>query len=266
MADEGQTHEHRSGNRLVRALRHLTRAALLSFVVALIVTSVLWKSPRADAQSTPNRAAAYEAGQRPWLRCGVEHTFEVDFEGTGRPYHAEWRRCGPAQAQWKPDGKTIDYPTHYVTVLRQAAAPTALAVFDNAEEPGLTYIQSVRRARFTGDRREQLVVVTGIYGTGAAWELCALGLVNGRLVCWQLPSWSSAITSLMAADEQSWKSLLRSESDDRLLVEAQVYDKARDANCCPSRGSIFVELRPVDGGFVLGRIWRTPAPGSASDR
>ena len=45
-------------------------------------------------------------------------------------------------------------------------------------------------------------------------------------------------------------------ADDRLLVELLIYDRAHDANCCPSRGSIFVELRPGDGRFDLGRVWR----------
>jgi hypothetical protein len=30
------------------------------------------------------------------------------------------------------------------------------------------------------------------------------------------------------------------------------------ADCCPSRGSIFVELRPGNGRFEIGRIWRVP--------
>ncbi|HYB69018.1 MAG TPA: hypothetical protein VEH80_00020 [Candidatus Bathyarchaeia archaeon] len=39
-------------------------------------------------------------------------------------------------------------------------------------------------------------------------------------------------------------------------MELLIYDRAHDANCCPSRGSIFVELRPGDGRFDLGRVWR----------
>ena len=160
------------------------------------------------------------------------------------------------QAEWKADGKTIDYPTHYVTVARYAAAPTPLVVFDNAADRSLTYIQSVRRMQFTGDGRQQFVVVTGIYGTGAAWDLCALGLINGTLTCWKLPDWGPAMAPLLAADEESWKSLLISVTDDRLLVEALIYDRNHDPNCCPGRGSIFVELRPGDGRFDLGRVWR----------
>jgi len=165
------------------------------------------------------------------------------------------------QAEWKADGKTIDYPTHYypthyVTVARYAAAPTPLVVFDNATDHSLTYIQSVRRMQFTGDGRQQFVVVTGIYGTGAAWDLCALGLINGTLTCWKLPDWGPAMAPLLAADEESWKSLLISVTDDRLLVEALIYDRNHDPNCCPGRGSIFVELRPGDGRFDLGRVWR----------
>jgi hypothetical protein len=137
-----------------------------------------------------------------------------------------------------------------------AAAPTPLVVFDNAADHSLTYIQSVRRMQFTGDGRQQFVVVTGIYGTGAAWDLCALGLINGTLTCWKLPDWGPAMAPLLAADEESWKSLLISVTDDRLLVEALIYDRNHDPNCCPGRGSIFVELRPGDGRFDLGRVWR----------
>jgi hypothetical protein len=222
--------------------------------------------PCAAAQSTPNRAAEYAFGERPWLQCGVEQTFEVDFEGTGRPYRAEWRRCGPRHAEWKPDRQTIDYPTHFVTVTRNAAAATPLAVFDNAGEPGLSYIQSVQRMQFTGDGRQQLAVVTGIYGTGAAWELCVLGLVGGTVACWELPNWGPSLASLMAPDEETRKTLLRSVADDRVLVEALIYDKNRDANCCPSRASIFVELRPANGRLVLGNAWRLPPGNTAGER
>jgi hypothetical protein len=62
----------------------------------------------------------------------------------------------------------------------------------------------------------------------------------------------------MAADEGSWKSRLSVVADDLLLVEALIYDQARDGNCCPSRGSIFVELRPGNGRFDVGRVWRVP--------
>ncbi len=232
-------------------------ALLLLLMLALLVTGGAGAG-RAGAQSMQNRAPGYAAGDRPWLRCGIERALDVDFEGSGRPYRVEWRRCGPRQAEWKPDGKTIDYPSHFVTVTRDAASPTALVVFDNADEPGLSHIESVRPARFTRDGRQQLVVVEGIYGTGAAWQLCALGLVDGQLACWELPAWGPAIAPLMAADEESWKSLLRVVADDRLLVEAQIYDKAHDANCCPTRGSIFVELRPGNGRFEPSRVWRVP--------
>ena len=231
-------------------------AALGLLTFALVAASVVYAPDLASAQPTPNRAPEYEAGERPWLRCGLEQALDVDFEGTGRFYWVEWRRCGPRQAEWKPDGRAIDYPTHYVTVTRDAGAAPALFVFDNAAEPGLTYIQTVRRMQLTGDGRQQLVVVTGFYGTGAAWDLCALGLINGTLTCWELPDWGPAMAPLLAADEESWKSLLISMADDRLLVEALIYDRNHDPNCCPSRGSIFVELRPGDGRFDLGRVRR----------
>ena len=232
------------------------RAALLDLLVpALLLTGVAGVAPAA-AQFMPNRAPEYPAGERPWLQCAVEQSLDVDFEGAGEPYRVEWRRCGPRQAEWKPAAKTIDYPSHYVTVARDAASPAPLVVFDNTEDESTAYIQSVRTMQLTRDAREQLVIVEGIYGTGAAWDLCALGLVNGALACWEMPSWGPAIAPLMASDEESWKSLLISVADDRLLVEAQIYDRAHDANCCPSRGSIFVELRPADGRFDVGRVWR----------
>lgn len=219
---------------------------------------VVGSAGAAGAQSLPSRASGYAAGERPWLRCGIEESIEVDFEGGRRPHRVEWRRCGPRRAEWKPDGTTIDYPVHYVTVTRDAASPAPLIVFDNADEPSISYVESIRRMRFTRDGRQQLVVVEGIYGSGAAWALCALGLINGKLACWELPGWGPVIAPLMGADEASWKSLLRSVADDRLLVEAQIYDKTHDGNCCPSRGSIFVELRPVNGRFEPGRVWRVP--------
>lgn len=215
----------------------------------------------AGAQSMPNRAAEYRGGEQPWLRCGVEQALDVDLDGPGRPYHAEWRRCGPRRAEWKPDGKTIDYPVHWVVVTEVGTAAPAV-VFDNHEEPGLTYIARVQTRRFTADGRRQLLVVGGVYGTGAGWDLCVLGRVRGSLACWALPDLGSVIAPLMAADEESWKSVLDTGSEDRVRVEALIYDRKRDPNCCPSRGSIFVELLPADGRLEPGRLWR--APGKAS--
>src|SRR5262249_4163102 len=109
-------------------------------IVTVVVSMLIGATGAAPGQPTPNRIAEYASGERPWLQCGVEQTLEVDFEGTARPYHVEWRRCGPRQAEWKPD-RTIDYPIHYVTVTRSAASAKPLFVFDNATEPGLTYIE-----------------------------------------------------------------------------------------------------------------------------
>ncbi|MFI5374504.1 MAG: hypothetical protein ACHQ8D_07725 [Candidatus Rokuibacteriota bacterium] len=195
--------------------------------LALIAASGVRAPGLADEPPTPNRASEYAAGERPWLQCGLEQALDVDFEGTGRPYRAEWRRCGPSQVERKPDRNAFDYPTHYVTVTRNAAAPAPLFVFDNVAEPSLTYIRSVQRMQFTGDGRQQLAVVTGFYGTGAAWDLCALGLINGTLSCWKVPDWRPAIASLLAPDEESWKSLLISAANDRLLVQALIYDTAQ---------------------------------------
>jgi hypothetical protein len=38
----------------------------------------------ARAESMPNRQAV-----------------DVDLDGSARPYHVEWRRCGPRRAEWK---------------------------------------------------------------------------------------------------------------------------------------------------------------------
>lgn len=208
----------------------------------------------ARAQVTPNRAADYAADDRPWSVCALAQALEVGLDGPARPYHVEWRRCGPPQARWAPDGKTIDYPTHFVVVTRDAGPP--VAVFDNREEPELSYVASVRAMRFTADGREQLLVVSGIYGTGAAWELCAFGRVGLVLDCWAFPDLGPITKPHLAADEEIWKSRLAAVADDRLLVEALVYDRNHDANCCPSRGSLFVELRPAAGRFEPGRLWR----------
>lgn len=208
----------------------------------------------ARAQVVPNRVTDYADTDRPWTVCDLEQALEVDLDGPARPYHVEWRRCGPRQARWAADGKTIEYPTHFVVVRRDADPPAA--IFDNRTEPELSYIQSVRAMRFTGDGREQLLVVSGIYGTGAAWELCALGRVGATLDCWEFPDLGPVMSPHLAADEEVWKSRLVAVADDHLLVEALVYDRNHDPNCCPSRGSLFIELRPADGRFELGRLWR----------
>src|SRR5260370_5144827 len=68
---------------------------LVLLALALVAASVVSAPDLAHAQPTPNRAAEYTADERPWLRCGIEQALDVDFEGTGRLYRAEWRRCGP---------------------------------------------------------------------------------------------------------------------------------------------------------------------------
>jgi hypothetical protein len=231
------------------------RGVLLAVAAALLLAGGPGPAT-AGGPVVPNRATDYAPADQPWLACGLERALDVRLDGPARPYHVEWRRCGPPQARWRPDGKTIEYPTHFVVVTRGAGAP--LAVFDNREEPELSYIESVRAMRFTADGREQLLVVSGIYGTGAAWELCALGLVKGALDCWDFPDLGPTTTPQLAADEEIWKSRLVTVANDRLLVEALVYDRNHDANCCPSRGSLFVELRPADGHFEPGRLWRVP--------
>src|SRR5260370_298151 len=80
---------------------------LVLLALALVAASVVSAPDLAHAQPTPNRAAEYTADERPRLRCGVEQALDVDFEGTGRLYRAEWRRCGPPGGA---DSRRADQP------------------------------------------------------------------------------------------------------------------------------------------------------------
>jgi len=234
-----------------------TRAVLVGVCAALAWIGLGSAAPAAPREAfMPNRAAVHRDA-RPWSECERRVALDVDFEGDGRPHRAEWWRCGPPEARWNDTRSRLEYPVDYLVVYRRAGDRQPRIVFDNAEEPGISHIAEVRRIDFGRDGLQELFVVNGIYGTGAAWRMCALGWVGARLACADVDDYAAAVAASLAPDESLNKALLREIAEERVVVEVLIAARG-DPNCCPSRGSVLVDLLARPGRFATGALERRP--------
>jgi len=181
---------------------------------------------------------------------------------------AEWRRCGPAEPEWR-DNEAV-YPRHHV-LLRAGvdeASPVVFAI-DNAEEEGIHGFDDVTAVDLDQDGIDELFMVDAIYGTGAFFESCALTVLEGRIVCWSGPDF--ALGSLALGDGETlykgWIPVAGSPTEATggpmriapgrsLWYFTPIYAPG-DPNCCSSVGaSLWLEARPAGGRFEAGLLLR----------
>ncbi|GEM_PF-4327130 len=117
-------------------------------------------------------------------------------------------------------------------------------------------ILRVEKIDLLGNQAYELLVLTGSAGTAdtITWHL--LSEVDGELREWKYPDYDVPANKLLRADEdfccKDWGFHLRANS---ILLSRGTYRKG-EANCCPSRGGVLVELSPVRNALKLTKIQR----------
>lgn len=201
--------------------------------------------------------------------CPVVQSWRVR-QSDGFTREAEWRRCGPQGGAFV--GDSIVWPQQFL-VLRQdsVASSRAVYIFSNTEEPGISGLDTAVVIDLDGDGADELLFVNRIYGTGAAYELCALTVVGGRIRCWSGPDFPEH-AAFLASDETLFKGWLQTQgppgtapdsnatrylTGKSLWFTSPVYHQG-DANCCPTaNASLWLEALPRKGKFDRGLVLRT---------
>jgi hypothetical protein len=222
-----------------------------------------------ESLASDSLRACLAAGDSAARACPVVQSWRVR-QSDGFTREAEWRRCGPQGGAFV--GDSIVWPLQFL-VLRQdsLASSHAVYLFSNRAEPGISGLDTTVVIDLDGDGIDELLFVNRIYGTGAAYELCALTVVAGRLRCWSGPDFPNQ-AAFLGADEvlfKGWGQTLGppgTETDSTrtryltgtsLWFTSPVYHQG-DANCCPTgNASLWLEARPRKGRFERGLVLRT---------
>jgi hypothetical protein len=222
-----------------------------------------------ESMAPDSLRACLGAGDFAARACPVVQSWRVR-QSDGFTREAEWRRCGPQGGAFV--GDSIVWPGQFL-VLRQdsLASSRAVYLFSNTVEPGVSGLDTVVVLDLDGDGIDELLFVNQIYGTGAAYELCALTVVAGRLRCWSGPDFPNQAAFLAAGEVffKGWGQTLgppgtemdstrsRYLTGKSLWFTRQVYHEG-DANCCPSaNASLWLEALPRKGKFERGLVLRT---------
>jgi hypothetical protein len=198
--------------------------------------------------------------------CPAKATWRVR-QADGVVRAAEWRQCGTTGGEWIGDSAV--YPLHYLLLHGDSTVESPLIFgYANSEEPGVSGLDTVTVQDLDGDGTDEIMTVEQIYGTGAAFEVCALAVVGTRLRCWSGPK-DSLPQGTLRPGEQLFKGWIpvaggpdagsggfTVHPDHSYWVSTPVYREG-DANCCPGAGaSLYAQVLARDAAFRDGLLLR----------
>lgn len=198
--------------------------------------------------------------------CPVKATWRVR-QADGVVRVAEWRQCGTSGGEWIGDSAV--YPLHFL-LLRRDSTPDSPLIFgtSNAAEPGVSGLDTVTVQDLDGDGTDEIMTVQQIYGTGAAFDYCALAVAGARLRCWSGPEDSLPVGALRPGEQffKGWipvaggpedgKGGFAVHPDHSYWMFTPLYREG-DANCCPGAGaSLYAQVRAGNAAFHDGLLLR----------
>jgi hypothetical protein len=170
------------------------------------------------------------------------------------------------------EGDSIAWPVHFLQIHRDTASTAPLIFsYSNLEDPGVSGLDTALAVDLDGDGSTELFVVNRIYGTGAAFEECALTVEAGAIRCWSGPEFPAQDKVLQAGEVlmKGWGRDLGGPGVNReeagpqfapgksLWYRNSVYHTG-DPNCCPSaNATLWVQAIPRNGHFETGLWLRT---------
>jgi hypothetical protein len=112
--------------------------------------------------------------------CDKLATTAVDFDGTGDPYHVEWRRCGSKNPNWDAG----QFPVHYVLIRPPKNRSQVLALtLGNSGSSDEYFIDQLDLIDSPAGSR-QLLLITGKYYEADQGKIqCVLELVKDDFQC-----------------------------------------------------------------------------------
>ena len=189
--------------------------------------------------------------------CPLTREWSVDFAGNGSPYHVEWRHCNAQQlsgfdmpkSQWIQN-EHLEMGYDFLLVLKSSLNEL---VHVELEEGAYSSIEPIRL-----ENREYLAVNGQIWGTSGDHEWCLLAQQgDGQFSCWheQKGDLDNYLRTSLRSHESAKAGWSIAGNDGRVFMESYV-EVTGDANCCPSRGKIQVDLTPKDGVLHWSKITR----------
>lgn len=189
--------------------------------------------------------------------CELNHEWTVDFAGTGSPYRVEQHHCNAQElsgfdmpkSQWVQNAH-LEMGYDFLLILKP---PLNELVHGELEEGTYSSVEPIRL-----ENQEYLAVNGQIWGTSGDHEWCLLALQrNGQFLCWreQKGDLNNYLRSSLRSDESAKAGWSIEGVDGRVFMESYV-EAAGDANCCPSRGKIQVDLTPKDGALHWSKVTR----------
>ncbi len=181
-------------------------------------------------------------------KCHVLKRATADFDGSGKPYLAEWYRCGVKN----PRPKDEQFPRHYIVVRPPNDEPKTVAItFTNSGGSDQFFLDVMRAVNLQG-LKQALFVSAGSYDDSQGSSWCLLGLVDGELGCWPTPDIDQvARQHLEEREETHEKEWVLEPRDGSVHLECPVYLDGR------SLGRLIFDLIPRGSRLVASGIRRT---------
>ena len=116
--------------------------------------------------------------------CHKLESIDIDFDGNGEPYQAQWWRCGSQT----PNRKKGYFPISYVLVQPpQSKAGRSGVTLTNSGSSDEYFLEHPQRVKIESDSREFLLVSGRYYDAGQGTTSCLLGPVGEQFECWSSP-------------------------------------------------------------------------------
>jgi hypothetical protein len=203
------------------------------------------------------------------IDCPVKREWTVRVMGDRAPFRAQWRECKPRRA--------LEVPPQQIALWQPGVSALAWAL-ENTDGEDRLLIEKAVTVDLDADGQQEILIVMRHEGTGAFTEWCLAGRKGGAIGCWDSPDLEAPAKKLLGSDEAFGGSGWRLRALRRALrLERSVYHEGVDPNCCPTRGSVVVRLRPAAGGrLAIAAVTRrapdrpvpaaTPAPRAPDER
>jgi hypothetical protein len=189
--------------------------------------------------------------------CPLTQEWSVDFAGNGSPYRVERRHCNAQQlsgfdvpkSQWIQN-EQLEMGYDFLLVLKPSLNELA---HGELEEGAYSSVEPIRL-----ENREYLALNGQIWGTSGDHEWCLLAQRgDGQFPCWheQKGDLNNYLRTSLRSHESAKAGWTIAGKDGRVFMESDV-EAPGDANCCPSRGTIQVDLTPKDGVLHWSKVTR----------
>lgn len=176
---------------------------IVVIAVFLLVFSANLRSGVNDFELTPRNGVPATVILK---GCHKLESMDVDFDGNGDPYQAQWWRCGSSN----PNPKKGRFPISYVLIQppsgKTGRAGVTLTNSGNSDE---YFIEQPQKVTLASDSRELLLISGRYYDSDQGKTSCLLGSVGEQFDCWPSPE----STRVMEELSHRQKSLFRKVDD-----------------------------------------------------